>query len=144
MLASDVRHLVDALEAAQRPPVSPEVREEMFRLLYDASGSQFMRSNERHSMVTEQRDAILARFSVPSQPVYDEEKIARLVEQQMRGAGLSDNPAEFDSSIHSWGCEHPDRYGPCGCFQEMRNGLVAALVAALRNGELTREGTKRG
>lgn len=66
--------LADALEAAQRPPISPEVRKEMFRLLYDASGSQLMRPNERHSMVTEQRDALLARFSVPSRPPINPEQ----------------------------------------------------------------------
>lgn len=30
------------------------------------------------------------------------------------------------SSIHGWRCEHPDRYGPCGCFAGLLDDLVAA------------------
>lgn len=54
-----------------RPPVSPEVRDELervvFHALYDAEVSF-----ESAAVVPRVVDAILARFSFPSQPVYDE------------------------------------------------------------------------
>ncbi|HEU5223095.1 MAG TPA: hypothetical protein VFU07_05365 [Candidatus Lumbricidophila sp.] len=46
------------------------------------------------------------------------------LEQVLRGVGLSDEPDKFDSSIHSWRCEHPDRYGKCDCFQEAVNDIL--------------------
>lgn len=49
------------------------------------------------------------------------------VEKALRGAGLSDKPWEFDSSIHSWRCEYPERYGACKCFQELVDDLVNAV-----------------
>lgn len=49
---------------------------------------------------------------------------AAQVEKVLRGAGLSDEPDKFDSSIHGWRCEHPDRYGRCSHFA----GLVDELV----------------
>lgn len=36
----------------------------------------------------------------------------------LRGIGLSDDPAQFDSDIHSWRCRYPERYGRCDCFTE--------------------------
>jgi hypothetical protein len=59
-----------------------------------------------------------------------ERDVERLAEA-LRGAGLSDNPAEFGSDIHSWRCRYPDIYGPCGCFAEVVNDL-APVVAAIR------------
>ena len=57
------------------------------------------------------------------------------IEAVLRGAGLTDKPGEFDSSIHSWRCEHPETYGPCDCFQELVRELAeverAAAVRAL-------------
>lgn len=47
------------------------------------------------------------------------------IERVLRENGLTDRPDLYDSSIHSWRCEHPDRYGPCDCFAE----LVADLAA---------------
>jgi len=44
-------------------------------------------------------------------------------------SGINDNPAEFDSDIHSWRCAHPDRYGRCSCFQELVDDLVAVVNA---------------
>ena len=61
--------------------------------------------------------------------------IVSALAEQLRGAGISDKPAEFDSSIHSWRCEYPDIYGACDCFGEMLRDLTAAvaeLVAAER------------
>lgn len=49
------------------------------------------------------------------------------VERVLRGAGLSDNPGEFDSDIHSWRCSYPDIYGPCSCFQELASELAAVV-----------------
>lgn len=41
---------------------------------------------------------------------------------------LLDYGASPGGSLHSWRCEHPDRYGPCTCVAE----VVAAVVAAIR------------
>jgi hypothetical protein len=58
------------------------------------------------------------------------------IEKVMRGAGLSDEPQQFDSSIHSWRCEHPDRYGKCSCFQELAAELLALLSKGAPNDRL--------
>lgn len=42
----------------------------------------------------------------------------------LRAHGLSDRPDLYDSSIHSWRCAHPDRYGPCDCFAELVSDLA--------------------
>lgn len=54
--------------------------------------------------------------------------LSEKIEAVLRGAGLSDQPGQVDSSIHSWRCEHPDRYGACTCFRELVAELVDALV----------------
>jgi hypothetical protein len=41
------------------------------------------------------------------------------IETVLREWGLTDRPDLFDSSIHGWRCEHPDRYGYCTCFSEL-------------------------
>lgn len=61
--------------------------------------------------------------------------IEQVIAEALRGAGLSSRPDEFDSSIHSWRCAYPDRYGRCKCFE----GTVTDLVAALRAANLLRE-----
>lgn len=53
------------------------------------------------------------------------------VERVLRENGLTDKPGEFDSDIHSWRCSHPDIYGPCECFQELRDDISAAIRAYL-------------
>lgn len=77
-----VRSLADALEAAQRPPVSPEQREALDELIADvliAERDEWPRdpgdapSEVLAGAVT---DAILARFSLP---VLDVEKVARFL-----------------------------------------------------------------
>lgn len=35
------------------------------------------------------------------------------------------------NSIHSWRCEHPDRYGPCDCVQEVADSILAAALPYL-------------
>lgn len=45
------------------------------------------------------------------------------IEDILIGAGLTDEPWDYDSSIHSWRCEHPDRYGKCTHLQELVNDL---------------------
>lgn len=45
----------------------------------------------------------------------------------LEGAGLTDKPWEFDSSIHSWRCEHPDRYGECSCFADLVDDLMRVI-----------------
>jgi hypothetical protein len=47
------------------------------------------------------------------------------IERVLRGFGLTDRPDLHDSSIHSWRCSYPDRYGHCTCLGE----LVAELEA---------------
>jgi hypothetical protein len=51
--------------------------------------------------------------------------LAERIERDLRGAGLSDDPGQYDSNIHSWRCEYPDIYGPCSCLQN----LIADIVA---------------
>ena len=52
------------------------------------------------------------------------------VEAVLRGAGLSDKPEEFDSDMHSWRCQLPERYGRCDCFGELATELSVVLDAA--------------
>lgn len=63
--------------------------------------------------------------------------MSNAIEAALRGAGLTDKPGEFDSSIHSWRCEHPETYGPCDCFQELVRELaeVERAAAARARGE---------
>lgn len=44
----------------------------------------------------------------------------------LRAQGLTDEPEKFDGNIHSWRCEHPDRYGRCACFAELTDAILAA------------------
>lgn len=46
------------------------------------------------------------------------------IEAWARGIGMSDEPEKYHSSIHSWRCEYPDRYGRCECFKEFLDGLM--------------------
>lgn len=55
------------------------------------------------------------------------------IAEVLRGIGLSDLPDEYDSSIHSWRCEHPEIYGRCSCFDDAVNDLVA-LMSGLAEG----------
>lgn len=52
------------------------------------------------------------------------------IERVLRENGLTDRPDQYDSNIHSWRCEHPDRYGSCDCFAELVTDLAAAAVQA--------------
>lgn len=54
--------------------------------------------------------------------------VGAAIERALRENGLSDQPDKYDSSIHSWRCEHPDRYGPCTCFAELVTDLAAGLA----------------
>lgn len=40
---------------------------------------------------------------------------------------LLDKGAAPGHSIHSWRCEHPDRYGKCSCVEETAKEVVAKL-----------------
>lgn len=53
------------------------------------------------------------------------------IESILRGAGLSDKPWAYDSSLHSWRCEHPDRYGECDCFERLLDELEEATAPPL-------------
>lgn len=50
-----------------------------------------------------------------------------IIEQVLRGAGLSDVPAECDSDIHSWRCSYPETYGDCTCFADLIDDLAKAI-----------------
>lgn len=50
-----------------------------------------------------------------------------VLEAVMRGAGLTDNPAEYDSDMHGWRCSDLTRFDPCDCFAEMRGDLADAV-----------------
>lgn len=45
----------------------------------------------------------------------------------LMGWGLNDCPSEYSDGIHSWRCEHPDRYGPCKCFEDCIDELVELI-----------------
>lgn len=32
-----------------------------------------------------------------------------------------------ESSIHSWRCSYPDKYGPCSCVEEMAEIIIEVL-----------------
>lgn len=59
------------------------------------------------------------------------------VEGVLRGSGLTDHPEEFGDGIHSWRCEHPERYGRCVCFTELIDDLAA--LTRRREVEVLRE-----
>jgi len=121
-LRETARKAADALEAAQRPPVNPELREELATTKVPIIYPGGTRMVDLGYPVA---DALLARFSIPSQPVYDEEKIAAHIHAR----------AEFDADE----CDHGTyRGGPLdGQPYAMCERKAAALVAALRSGELT-------
>lgn len=66
----------------------------------------------------------------------DRDAVAAVLERVLRENGLSDEPAKYDSSIHSWRCWHPDIYGPCGCFAELVSDLTDVLAAVERRAEV--------
>jgi hypothetical protein len=43
---------------------------------------------------------------------------------------ISDEGGRQGSSIHSWRCDYPDRYGPCDCVAFVANVAIEALTAA--------------
>lgn len=43
---------------------------------------------------------------------------------------LTDEGGAPGSSLHSWRCEHPDRYGECSCVLEVAREQVEALATA--------------
>lgn len=102
-------------------PVSPEAREELVSILSDDECYErvhFGGTFEDEFRPRLAADALLARFSFPSQPVYDEARAA-LLEWESFNAGLIASGATQPREIRA----------------------LRALVAALRGGELTREET---
>ena len=59
------------------------------------------------------------------------ERVVEAIERELLAAGLSDKPDEYDSNIHSWRCEYPERYGPCDCLGELVRDLAEALAPLL-------------
>jgi hypothetical protein len=45
---------------------------------------------------------------------------------------LNNEGAEPGSSLHSWRCEYPERFGPCTCTEQTAKEIVAVLVPMLR------------
>lgn len=112
-----------------RPEVGPEVRDGVARALWEVERGSLTdfewetaksAGSKALSDTWERTDALLARFSVPSQPVYDEEKIARFLYLHR----VSDQAADTAPAI-----------------AVICDDAARALVAALRGGELTREET---
>lgn len=50
-----------------------------------------------------------------------------VLDRALRGLGLTDEPDKYGDGIHSWRCEHPDRYGRCECFEEAISYILSAL-----------------
>lgn len=132
-----IEALADALEAAQRPPVSPEVRDAVQAELdrHEYAGNNMCECGESWGGTSDGvvwtaeanghiTAALLARFSLPSQPVYDEEKILRVLVEAARGP-ISDG---------EWAISRTETHSAARVY-------AAALVAALRGGELTVEET---
>ena len=83
------------------------------------------------------RDPVIRRMGFEDGAVWAAARVTPTREQiaeVLRGIGLSDLPDEYDSSIHSWRCEHPEIYGRCSCFDDAVNDR-AALMAGLAEGE---------
>jgi hypothetical protein len=55
-----------------------------------------------------------------------DERVAAIVAKT-----LLDEGCQPGSSIHSWRCEHPDRYGECTCVSEVAEEVAAALGPVL-------------
>lgn len=70
---------------------------------------------------------VLAVFREHTAPTYDERSE---IEKVLRGNGITDRPDLFDSDIHSWRCEYPERYGGCTCFSELVDELMAVRRGA--------------
>lgn len=51
-------------------------------------------------------------------------KVARVLHDEGCGPG---------TSIHGWRCEHPDRYGPCNCVDELADAVLAVLDLPTRD-----------
>lgn len=41
---------------------------------------------------------------------------------------INDEGGRPGNSIHSWRCEYPDRYSPCGCVETTAKLILAALT----------------
>lgn len=103
-----------ALEAAQRPPVGPEVREEVRAVLasvpvmeqrrYD--GEMIGHVLSRDELAERETDALLARFSFPSSPVYDIHRRAHAVFSWNSGMKYEDPCPHCDgkAGVHDCGC----------------------------------------
>lgn len=44
---------------------------------------------------------------------------------------LAEHGLEGNYDIHSWRCQHPDRYGPCDCVSELVDNLMVLVTAGL-------------
>lgn len=53
------------------------------------------------------------------------QSLAEIIEAELIASGGSPG-----SSLHSWRCEHPEQYGPCGCVAETAHDIVVALLAS--------------
>jgi hypothetical protein len=130
-----------------RPEVGPEVREGMRDALREAHQYDYDFDPEWDYTEDDDRyiDALLARFSVPSQPVYDEEAIARFLALVDDYDGCFERIDEWEA-LPDWEKQaHPDEE-PMSDREDAEWWLrrARALVAALRGGELTREESDRG
>lgn len=45
---------------------------------------------------------------------------------------INDEGGQPGSSLHSWRCEYPDRYGPCDCVEQTAEAIIAAVEPLIR------------
>ena len=48
--------------------------------------------------------------------------------EQLIAQTISEQGGDPGSSIHSWRCEYPDRYGNCDCVEQAARAILAALT----------------
>lgn len=89
---------------------------------------------EHFDAITVALRALVAEHERLSASTDDDREHIALV---LRSLGLTDEPDKYSDGIHSWRCEHPDRYGKCYCFEE---AIDYVLTSGLRRrGPITDE-----
>ena len=68
-------------------------------------------------------------------PSPERDQLAQLLAEN----GISETAPD---GLHSWRCEHPDRYGPCDCRDELVNDLLQWL--AVHDGQIAESAWDEG
>ena len=142
--------VIDTDDYPQRPPVSPEVRDALIETVAQALRPRdFEDEHAEYPMQSREEwevgqavaraeaapvvRALLARFSFPSQPVYDEEAVAGFVRD------LAEHGIRFD--LNPTVDASRSAYAYVEYIGRIDRSIRERAVAALRGGELTREET---